>query len=71
MTRPTTLDQIAKDKRSTPARVALAWLIARPSITAPIASATNLGQLTDLIEATKLELDQSAIETLNQASAWV
>lgn len=64
------LDQIAKDKRSTPARVALAWLIARPSITAPIASATNLGQLTDLFEATKLELDQSAIETLNQASAW-
>jgi aryl-alcohol dehydrogenase-like predicted oxidoreductase len=65
------LDQIAKDKRSTPARVALAWLVARPSITAPIASATNLGQLTDLIEATKLELDRPAIETLNQASAWV
>lgn len=63
------LDQIAKDKGSTPARVALAWLIARPSITAPIASATTLGQLTDLIEATKLELDRPAIETLNQASA--
>lgn len=63
------LDQIAKDKNSTPARVALAWLIARPSITAPIASATNLAQLTDLIEATKLELNPSAIELLNQASA--
>ena len=61
------LDQIAKDSGSTPARVALAWLIARPSITAPIASATNLAQLTDLIEATKLELDQPAIEALNQA----
>ena len=58
------LDQIAKDKRSTPARVALAWLIGRPSI-----SATNLGQRTDQIEATKLELDWSAIERLNQASA--
>ena len=65
------LDQIAKDKGSTPARVALAWLIARPSVTAPIASATNLGQTTDLIEATKLELDRPAIEALNQASAWV
>jgi aryl-alcohol dehydrogenase-like predicted oxidoreductase len=64
------LDQIAKEKDSTPARVALAWLIARPSITAPIASATNLGQLTDLIEATKLELDPPAMETLIQASAW-
>jgi aryl-alcohol dehydrogenase-like predicted oxidoreductase len=64
------LDQIAKDKGSTPARVALAWLIARPSITAPIASATSLGQLTDLIEASKLELDRLAVETLNQASAW-
>ena len=67
----TALDYIAKDKRSTPARINLARLIARPSITAPIASATNLGQLTDLIETTKVELDRPAIETLNQASAWV
>ena len=44
-------------------------LIARPSITAPIASATSVEQLNDLIEATKLELDQSAIELLEQASA--
>jgi aryl-alcohol dehydrogenase-like predicted oxidoreductase len=64
------LDHIAKGKGSTPARVALAWLIARPSITAPIASATSLEQLTDLIESTKLELDRSAVEALNQASAW-
>lgn len=63
------LDQISKEKNSTPARVAIAWLIARPSITAPIASATNLEQLTDLIEATKLELDWSAIERLDHASS--
>lgn len=63
------LDQVAAQYDSTAARVALAWLIARPSITAPIASATNLEQLNDLIEATKLELDQAAIELLNQASA--
>lgn len=63
------LDQVAKQCGSTPARVALAWLIARPSITAPIASATSLAQLHDLVEATRLELAPDAIERLNQASA--
>jgi aryl-alcohol dehydrogenase-like predicted oxidoreductase len=43
--------------------------LARPSITAPIVSATNLEQLKDVMEATKLELDRSAIEFLDQASA--
>jgi aryl-alcohol dehydrogenase-like predicted oxidoreductase len=63
------LDKVAKERGSTPARVALAWLIARPSVTAPIASATNLEQLNDLIEATKLELDRNTIEKLDRASA--
>jgi len=63
------LDDVAAKYQSTPARIALGWLMARPSITAPIASATNLEQLNDLIEATKLELDRSSIEILNQASA--
>jgi len=64
------LDQVAKQYNSTPATVSLAWLIARPTITAPIASATNLDQLNALIEAPKLNLDHSAIERLNQASAY-
>jgi aryl-alcohol dehydrogenase-like predicted oxidoreductase len=64
------LDQVAKQYNSTPATVSLAWLIARPSITAPIASATSLEQLKDLMEAPKLELDHSAMELLNQASAY-
>lgn len=63
------LDQVAAQYNSSPAQVALAWLIARPSITAPIASATSVEQLNDLIEATKLELDQPAVELLDQASA--
>jgi len=63
------LDQVAKQHNSTPARVALAWLIARPSITAPIASATSLDQLNELIEATRLKLDSASIAALNQASA--
>ena len=62
------LDQVAEQYRSTPAKVSLAWLMARPSVTAPIASATSLEQLTGLIEATKLELDPSSLEKLNQAS---
>jgi aryl-alcohol dehydrogenase-like predicted oxidoreductase len=64
------LDQVAKSHQSNPARVALAWLIARPSITAPIASATNLEQLNDLVEATRLRLDHASMEILNQASAY-
>jgi aryl-alcohol dehydrogenase-like predicted oxidoreductase len=63
------LDQVAAQYNSTPAQIALAWLMARPGITAPIASATSVEQLNDLIEATKLELDQSAIDLLDQASA--
>jgi aryl-alcohol dehydrogenase-like predicted oxidoreductase len=64
------LDQVAERPGSTPARVAIAWLIARPSLTAPIASATNLDQFHDLVEATRLELNAAAIEMLNQASAY-
>lgn len=63
------LDDMAAKYYSTAAGIALAWLMARPSISAPIASATNLEQLNDLIEASKLELDRSSIEILNQASA--
>ncbi len=62
------LDEVAAKNESTPARVAIAWLIARPSVTAPIASATSLEQLNDLIEATKLDLDQESIELLDKAS---
>jgi aryl-alcohol dehydrogenase-like predicted oxidoreductase len=64
------LDDIAAAHRVNPAAVALAWLIARPSITAPIASATSVEQMNDLVAATQLELDDSSIELLNQASAY-
>jgi aryl-alcohol dehydrogenase-like predicted oxidoreductase len=63
------LDDVAKAHNSTPARVALAWLLARPGITAPIASATSDKQLDDLIAAADLRLDQVSIERLNQVSA--
>ncbi len=62
------LDAVAARCDSTPATVALAWLIARPSVTAPIASATSLQQMDALIAATRLALDAAAIAQLDQAS---
>jgi aryl-alcohol dehydrogenase-like predicted oxidoreductase len=64
------LDQVAKQIHATPAQVALAWLMARPTITAPIASATSTVQLKELIGATKLKLDEASIGLLNRASDW-
>lgn len=61
------LDEVAASHDATPAQVALAWLIARPSVTAPIASATNLVQLTELMQAARLQLDGGAIERLDAA----
>jgi len=63
------LEEIAKAQKSTPSRVALAWLIAQSGVTAPIASATDAEHLTDLVEATKLKLDAATIDKLNAVSA--
>ncbi len=62
------LDAAAKRHNATPAQVALAWLIARPSITAPIASATTVEQLYDLVAATRLHLDDETIDDIDRAS---
>jgi len=64
------LDEVADKLHAAPAKISLAWLMARPGITAPITSATNLDQFNDLIGAINLELDQASIERLNQASAY-
>jgi aryl-alcohol dehydrogenase-like predicted oxidoreductase len=64
------LDEVAAKLHSTPGKVAIAWLIARPSITAPIASATSVEQLKELVDAANLQLDPDSIETLNEASAY-
>jgi aryl-alcohol dehydrogenase-like predicted oxidoreductase len=63
------LDEVAKRCQATPARVALAWLISRPTVSAPIASATSLAQLDDLMAAVDLRLDPEALALLDQASA--
>ena len=63
------LDAVAARYQATPGQVALAWQIARPAVTAPIASATSLEQLQDLVKATRLQLDAAAIAQLDKASA--
>ncbi|MCP1623033.1 aldo/keto reductase [Pseudomonas nitroreducens] len=64
------LEEVAGELNATPTQVALAWLMARPSITAPIASASKLEQLPDLIAAVELKLSDEAIQRLNTASAY-
>lgn len=64
------LDEVAKRYQGTPAQVALAWLISRSTVAAPIASATSLTQLDELIAAVDLKLDAEALALLDQASAW-
>lgn len=62
------LDEVAERYNSTPATVSLAWLIAQPSVAAPIASATNLQQVKSLTNAVQFRLDEDALEILNKAS---
>ena len=59
----------AKRLGVTPGQVAVAWLLARPSITAPIASATSVAQMKELADATRIRLDAEAIDRLERAGA--
>ncbi len=63
------LDEVADRLSATPAQVALAWVMARPTVTAAIASASKLDQLVEIAAATELRLDPEAMETLEGASA--
>jgi aryl-alcohol dehydrogenase-like predicted oxidoreductase len=63
------LDAVAAEQGATTAQAALAWLIARPGLTAPIASATSVEQLHELFGAAKLQLTANQIAALDLASA--
>ncbi|MFK5597774.1 aldo/keto reductase [Methylobacterium sp. HMF5984] len=63
------LDAVAAEHGASPAQVALAWIMARPGITAPIASATSVAQLDELIGAATLRLPPDAIARLDAATA--
>jgi aryl-alcohol dehydrogenase-like predicted oxidoreductase len=62
------LDAVAAAHAATPAQIALAWLIARPSVTAPIVSATSLAQLADILKAVRVTLSAGDIAALDSAS---
>ncbi|RDI08552.1 aldo/keto reductase [Flavobacterium sp. AG291] len=64
------LDEVAAELNSTPATVALAWLINRPSVTAPIVSATSTTQLDSIIKAPDLEITADQLHFLTSESAW-
>jgi aryl-alcohol dehydrogenase (NADP+) len=63
------LDEIATARGKAVAGVALAWLLAQPSVLAPIASATSPEQLAELLECTELELSSEELERLDSVSA--
>jgi aryl-alcohol dehydrogenase-like predicted oxidoreductase len=63
------LEEVSNETGAKQATIALAWLLAQPTITAPIASATSTGQLESLFAAVDLKLDEAARDKLTQASA--
>jgi aryl-alcohol dehydrogenase-like predicted oxidoreductase len=63
------LDAVAARHAATPAQIALAWLLARKSVTAPIVSATNLAQLGEILKAAQIKLAGEDIAALDGASA--
>ena len=62
------LDDVAKRYNAKPVQIAMAWLIARPGVTAPIASATSLDQLAELLKSAEIKLDAAAIAQIDAAS---
>ena len=60
---------VARHAQATPAQVALAWIIAQPGLTAPIASATSVEQVTELLKAAELKLSTEDLQMLTDASA--
>jgi aryl-alcohol dehydrogenase-like predicted oxidoreductase len=64
------LDDVSKQYGATPAQISLAWLLAKPTITAPIASATSGEQLDELLGGAQLKLDADAVQKLDKASEY-
>ena len=64
------VEKVASKVGATPAQVALSWLVHRPGMTAPIASATSVAQLKEIVGAVELKLDDEATSALDSASAW-
>jgi aryl-alcohol dehydrogenase-like predicted oxidoreductase len=65
-----TLDLVAKRLEANPTQVSMAWLLTRPTIAAPLASASKVAQLGDIIKGVKLKLDADSMAELDRASAF-
>jgi aryl-alcohol dehydrogenase-like predicted oxidoreductase len=63
------LDSVSAETGAAPAEIALAWLMAKPAVTAPIASATSLAQLASLTKAAALTLSADQMAALDRAGA--
>jgi aryl-alcohol dehydrogenase-like predicted oxidoreductase len=61
---------VAEAHSATPTQVALAWILSRPAITAPIASATTVSQVGELLASAELKLAPEELQQLDTASAW-
>jgi aryl-alcohol dehydrogenase-like predicted oxidoreductase len=61
----TALDEVSAKYHTSPATIALAWLMTRPGVVAPIASATSVAQLKDLLKATTIDLDAESVQLLS------
>ena len=59
---------VAAKYKSTASAISIAWLIARPSVIAPIASATSAVQLKEIIKGAKIKLEKADVDLLNKAS---
>jgi aryl-alcohol dehydrogenase-like predicted oxidoreductase len=66
----TALDKVAEQTAAKPGQIAIAWLLRQQTITSPIASATSIAQLDELIAASRVTLNDTQLQLLNQASAW-
>jgi aryl-alcohol dehydrogenase-like predicted oxidoreductase len=64
------MDEVAARTGATLPQIAIAWVMTRPAIAAPIASATSPAQVADIVKAAELKLDAAALKTLNDASAY-
>ncbi len=64
------MDEVAARTGAKLAQIAIAWLVAQPDVTAPIASATSVQQVEELIAAVQLKLDDESLAMLNDASAY-
>jgi aryl-alcohol dehydrogenase-like predicted oxidoreductase len=64
------LDEVANEHGTTPARVALAWLLHKPAVTSVIFGARSVEQLEDNLAAAALELDATTMQRLDEASAF-